>query len=757
MANEQQIRQINIRVVTSGEAKLRQIAKDLGGVNESVKSLKSGFLDIRNAFIAGFAALRVRDLAQISDSMQQLNDRVRLFIKPGEDAREVLGRIADVANRTKSSVETVGSAFTRFASVTGDLGLKTQDILDLTETLQNTFRISGASADETANATIQFSQALALGVLRGQDFKSVISQNAELGNLLAKGFGKSRSELQGLAEKGLLKASKVLEILFKNMDDTNKKAGELGQTFEQTLTVAMNNFKLAVLDVNKALDLSGGFAKAVDSTTKLLRNLKDVIGAELNVLITALGGKVENLVKFFANLLNLPFVSFFVDATDSGLGFGKMFDYVRDAAITAIQYLLKFGNVLLSVSQVFGDFETRFLGTSAVNTYFKGLEKSVDDFRISLESLKTSGEQYANSPLDPLGRKRVIPNIKDTGDKKEEKLKDILGDINKLYLNGAIDAEMYFSKFDAFQVEKLTREFRDGKIELDKYNDGFTKLRIQQVTRDFNSARISFREFNDQITKLRITQVTQDFEAGRITLEKYDEEINKLSNSFISNSILREGAQSYLNTIGTTAQNVAGLIKATFSSLEDSLVDFIKTGEFNFEKFTQAILDDLTRIIIRAAIIRPLAEGIIGLSFSPRGSETYQTQGSGGQLGVAAAHGAAFENGNLRRFAKGGIVSQPTLFSYGGGQKGLMGEAGSEAVLPLRRGPDGDLGVKASTAPVFINVENYGADVQTEETQGPDGSRFIKMIIRREVNESILDGSLDKSMQVAYNARRRGT
>ena len=59
------------------------------------------------------------------------------------------------------------------------------------------------------------------------------------------------------------------------------------------------------------------------------------------------------------------------------------------------------------------------------------------------------------------------------------------------------------------------------------------------------------------------------------------------------------------------------------------------------------------------------------------------------------ADGAAFQGGNVIPFARGGVVSKPTLFPMANGA-GLMGEAGPEAIMPLRRGSDGRLGVAAS-------------------------------------------------------------
>lgn len=61
----------------------------------------------------------------------------------------------------------------------------------------------------------------------------------------------------------------------------------------------------------------------------------------------------------------------------------------------------------------------------------------------------------------------------------------------------------------------------------------------------------------------------------------------------------------------------------------------------------------------------------------------------------------------VKAFAKGGVVATPSFFPMGGGQTGLMGEAGAEAILPLSRGPDGRLGVRnnsGGTAPIQISM-----------------------------------------------------
>ena len=74
-----------------------------------------------------------------------------------------------------------------------------------------------------------------------------------------------------------------------------------------------------------------------------------------------------------------------------------------------------------------------------------------------------------------------------------------------------------------------------------------------------------------------------------------------------------------------------------------------------------------------------------------------------GLLGQGFAKGGAFVQGQVTPFARGGVVSQPTTFPMRGGT-GLMGEAGPEAIMPLTRGADGSLGVRASGGGQAVTV-----------------------------------------------------
>ena len=131
--------------------------------------------------------------------------------------------------------------------------------------------------------------------------------------------------------------------------------------------------------------------------------------------------------------------------------------------------------------------------------------------------------------------------------------------------------------------------------------------------------------------------------------------------------------------------------------------------------------------------------------------------GTGGGIGAAFtgllenADGNAFSNGKVTPFAKGGVVSGPTVFPMANGA-GLMGEAGPEAIMPLKRGADGKLGVAGGGMAVTINNMAPGVDVNA--TQGENGLTID--VVMRQLSAAIGQGGnqVSESLERAYSLGR---
>jgi lambda family phage tail tape measure protein len=180
-----------------------------------------------------------------------------------------------------------------------------------------------------------------------------------------------------------------------------------------------------------------------------------------------------------------------------------------------------------------------------------------------------------------------------------------------------------------------------------------------------------------------------------------------------------ESLRQYYDSLKNFGAQVADSVKGAFQGLEDQLTSFVTTGKANFTDLANSIIADIARIAIRQAIIRPLVGGIFDI-FNIKPS----------------AMGNVFAQNGIQKFARGGIVDKPTMFPFANGI-GLMGEAGPEAIMPLRRGRDGRLGVQAANGgggvSVVVNVDASGTSVQGDNAKGAEFGRAISEAVKNEI------------------------
>ncbi|MFN0186022.1 MAG: tape measure protein, partial [Aquabacterium sp.] len=166
--------------------------------------------------------------------------------------------------------------YTRMLNAVRPLGGGLREANVGTTALLASLKLSGASAAEAGSAILQFSQALGAGALRGEEFNSIAEAAPTLLDALARGLGKGRDQLRGLAEQGQLTTAAVVGALSRELPRLQREAASMGDTIGgATLQVKDSMLEL----VGASAQGSQGVATVVGALKLLAENLGLVMKA----------------------------------------------------------------------------------------------------------------------------------------------------------------------------------------------------------------------------------------------------------------------------------------------------------------------------------------------------------------------------------------------------------------------------------------------------------------------------------------------
>lgn len=197
------------------------------------------------------------------------------------------------------------------------------------------------------------------------------------------------------------------------------------------------------------------------------------------------------------------------------------------------------------------------------------------------------------------------------------------------------------------------------------------------------------------------------------------------------------GLQNYVDEANNAAASVRDSVQSAFKGMEDSLANFVQTGKLNFSDLVNSIVADLARIAVKQSITGPLASAFANL-FGGLASSPFGAIDTGGWFQYA--NGGVFGGASLSRYSNR-VYNTPQVFEFAKGV-GIFAEAGPEAIMPLSRGPDGKLGVRAdlsgvgpSTAAPQVNIINQTSQpIQTADANvRHDGERWVVDVVLKDL------------------------
>lgn len=290
------------------------------GVDRSVSSMNRSLGQINGASFRGLAVSALRS----TDSITQLNrvllatsalmgglvptlsgayllkmaDRAHLVsnslstvTKSSADLKDTQEALFGVAQRTRSSFESTVTIYARAARATDKLGISQEKLLRLTETVQKSFAIGGASPQEAQGAAIQLSQGIASDRFGGDEFKSVAENAPVLLNGIAKSLGVTVGKLREMSTQGLLTAKIVTQAIIDASSTIDAEFAKTTSTIGQAMIVVDNAVLDYVGNSKNVTVASNGIITVLNALANNIDTVADAVVVLGGAFAAGLGGR----------------------------------------------------------------------------------------------------------------------------------------------------------------------------------------------------------------------------------------------------------------------------------------------------------------------------------------------------------------------------------------------------------------------------------------------------------------------------------
>ena len=292
---------------------VREMKKAVAKTKKELKSvadygkLVGGQLGI--AFATLGSAVSVSHIIATADQMQNLASQIRLATSSTEQFHAVQTKLRAIANEQRSSFDAVVDLYSNSQRSLSALGKSQQDVINFTRNMTMAMNVGGRSAQAQAAALTQLGQALASGVLRGDEFNSVAEQAPILMDLIAKEMGVTSNAIRELAKDGKITADVVYNAVAKATDSLSAMSAKMPTTVSQAMQVIKNEYGYLVDDImNQNSMMSQNIANVALWTAENFRTLVGV-GATLGAVWLANVARNSALVTSFVGLTSATLAS----------------------------------------------------------------------------------------------------------------------------------------------------------------------------------------------------------------------------------------------------------------------------------------------------------------------------------------------------------------------------------------------------------------------------------------------------------------
>ena len=753
--------------------RLRDGERALGRLQQAGNKAENALGRMASMLASAFAVSKIIEYA---DAYTNLQNRLKLVTDSTEALAQATQNVIDIAQNSRQALGATGDLYFKISQNAEKLGLSVADVSQVTETFGKTLALSGAGTQQAEAAILQFSQALASGVIRGDEFNSVAENAPAAMDAFSRALGVGKGELRKLAAEGALTSDVLIQALKEQSEEVDKAFGKTESTIGQAFTNLKNNVIVFVGQMNEATGASKDFVSVLDSIStwieggqlfddviyqtkiwgyalddvsdafKLLNAWLKSIGVDSDSIFGRVGKSLKTLPTDFTALVKLATAEWtkFSDTVAEGMiihsdrrkeiddAYNKTISNIlgeRDARLSASDAAVKAIQDERAAKKAAREDEKFFAIVDELLAPKKPSAKEMlEASRAKAEAdkiAKKSAEDAAKkaeqlkSQYDALALSQ-LEQIKLWG--KDTGLAKLNFDLKYTNLSKLLPAEkellrIQASKIDALQAEK---DLAAQQTEVDSFMAG--------QAQELDALRAQYATENEIIAQgYRARQAIIDEALGREKISKDEARVLSKKNE---RQVIDEKRQLEVQKLGVLSQGF-GNIATLMQSENRKLFEIGKAAAL-----AQAFVNTATAIT-NALAVQPY----------PLGLALAATAGVAGAVQIAAIQNQQISGAR----AMGGDVQ--------GGKSYLVGERGAEVITMGGNGhvtPNHKLG--GGDSKITIVNQTTGRIDNVEEKTMPDGERILiiqqaRDLIAAEMRDP--NSKTSRSMQSSLTVQRR--
>ncbi|EFG1347337.1 tape measure protein [Escherichia coli] len=241
--------------------------------DNSINKLNTTISKLAAAVNVGLLMMAAKRFIEIADNVKLLRARVSRLSGSLVEAKANFSGILEISKRTGMKIEDTTKLWESLTSALSDSNATRGQILQLTETLQQIGRIGGSSSEEATNALRQLGQSINGGIVRAEEFNSILEGMPELWRRVASQMGISMGELRRRMLDGKLTAEDVVNAILKGSGEIEKEFNKLPTTTEQAMTELSTNFSLLLETINQTLHVTELVGRGIKTLADYCREL----------------------------------------------------------------------------------------------------------------------------------------------------------------------------------------------------------------------------------------------------------------------------------------------------------------------------------------------------------------------------------------------------------------------------------------------------------------------------------------------------